>query len=41
MKTEGLITSLFTVDGDAPASNNTSVTSLWSHIAAQCRGVMP
>jgi hypothetical protein len=39
--TEGLITSVATVDSEAPASSNTSVTSLWPLNAAQCRGVPP
>jgi hypothetical protein len=39
--TEGLITSVFTVDSEAPASSNTSVTSMWPSRAAWCRGVSP
>ena len=38
--TEGLITCLSTVDSEAPASSNTSVTSLWPFHAARCRGVL-
>jgi hypothetical protein len=32
---------LSTVDSDAPASSNISVTSLWPLNAAMCRGVWP
>ena len=38
--TEGLITWLSTVDSEAPASSNTSVTSLCPFHAAKCRGVL-
>jgi hypothetical protein len=36
--TEGLITSLSTADGEAPASSKTIVTSVRPHFADRCRG---
>jgi hypothetical protein len=39
--TEGLITSLFTADGGAPASSRTFVTYVCPHCADRCRGVRP
>jgi hypothetical protein len=39
--TEGLITSLSTADSEAPASNRTFVTSVFTPNAAVCRGVLP
>jgi hypothetical protein len=38
---EDLITCVSTLDSDAPASSNTSVTSLWPFHAAMCRVVSP
>jgi hypothetical protein len=38
--TEGLITCLSIVESDAPASSNTSVTSLWPFDADRCSGVL-
>jgi hypothetical protein len=38
--TEGLITSLSTADGEAPASSRIFVTSVCPHFADRCRGVM-
>jgi len=37
--TEGLITSLSTTDGEAPAFNRRSTTAVLPSHAAQCRGV--
>jgi hypothetical protein len=39
--TEGLITSLFIADSEAPASTRTFVISVRPPIAARCRGAMP
>ena len=39
--TEGLITSSFTADTEAPASNRTFVTSVCPFPAARYRGVWP
>jgi hypothetical protein len=39
--TEGLITSLFTADSEAPASTRTFVTSVFPSFADRCRGVEP
>ena len=39
--TEGLITSMFTADSEAPASNRTFATSVCPVPAARCRGVLP
>ena len=39
--TEGLITSLYTADSEAPASTRTFITSFSPINAALCRGVMP
>jgi hypothetical protein len=41
MFTQGLITCLSTVDSEAPAPSNNSVTSLWPSHTAWCRGVLP
>ena len=39
--TECLITRMFTADSEAPASNRTFITSVFSLSASQCRGVLP